>query len=221
MAKYMERILQNPHDPNRGLVGNCFQCCVAMILDLPLKDVPHFVRDYPDTWYEETVKFASSHGYAMVGLRPTEDGDWSGISILCQEGMAVITTGLSPRATSSIRGTEGYVLHSVVQVFDGRKFITLDPHVDGGGIKNPIVDMIMFLPKHKARVIKARRVATEPGRRCCAPGCGDKIKSPEATIELTFPNGVVNYAEEGCLDWVENGHPDYGCPRGKIEWEED
>lgn len=30
------------HDPSKGLFGDCHRTCVAVILDLPVKDVPHF-----------------------------------------------------------------------------------------------------------------------------------------------------------------------------------
>ena len=73
-------------------------------------------------------------------------------------------------------------------------------------------------------MFKARRISiTHPAKRCCAPGCGDKIKhnvKGEQMIEVTdTETGKVYYLEEGCIDWFENGHPDYGCARGKLVFE--
>ena len=49
-----------------------------------------------------------------------------------------------------------------------------------------------------------------PAKRCCAPGCGDKIKDGRM-LKLTDGTGEVLYLEEGCVDWFVHGHPDYGC----------
>lgn len=35
------------HDPSRGLHGDCYRAALASLLDMPLADVPHFVK-YPD-----------------------------------------------------------------------------------------------------------------------------------------------------------------------------
>jgi len=58
-----------------------------------------------------------------------------------------------------------------------------------------------------------------PTARCCAPGCGDKIKplnSSDSCYEIMWLDGDVTYLESGCLDWFVNGHPDYGNGFGKI-----
>ena len=57
--------------------------------------------------------------------------------------------------------------------------------------------------------------------RCSASGCGDKIKAGTRYALLTAPDGEQVLCEEGCLDWFEHGHPDYGYPRGRIEWVRD
>ena len=58
-----------------------------------------------------------------------------------------------------------------------------------------------------------------PTARCCAPGCGDKIKplnSSDSCYEIMWLDGDVTYLESGCLDWFVNGHPDYSNGFGKI-----
>lgn len=37
------------HDPETGAIGNCMQAAIASLLDLPLDDVPHFVKLYPES----------------------------------------------------------------------------------------------------------------------------------------------------------------------------
>lgn len=53
---------------------------------------------------------------------------------------------------------------------------------------------------------------TFPAKRCCAPGCGDKIKSPKWMIEVYgyYSPEEHGYLEESCREWFENGHPDHG-----------
>ena len=58
---------------------------------------------------------------------------------------------------------------------------------------------------------------TLPFPRCAAPGCGDKIKD-DVRVRLVDEDGNVFFIEESCVGWFENGHPDYGCPRGPIEF---
>ncbi|ASX98777.1 hypothetical protein SEA_COLUCCI_108 [Arthrobacter phage Colucci] len=42
-----------------GTPGNCFQACVASLLELPLEDVPHFITH--EDWWEVTKAFVSAH----------------------------------------------------------------------------------------------------------------------------------------------------------------
>ena len=41
-----------------GEEGNCWQACIASILELELDEVPDFVNDYDD-WYTETFEWLS------------------------------------------------------------------------------------------------------------------------------------------------------------------
>lgn len=52
-----------------GVIGDCLRACTASVLDLPLKDVPHFLRDYPGAppkgmpyFYDAWTKFMEDHG---------------------------------------------------------------------------------------------------------------------------------------------------------------
>jgi hypothetical protein len=65
--------------------------------------------------------------------------------------------------------------------------------------------------------IKAERVPVVfPAERCCAPGCGDKIKDGPLMWRITWDDGDVSYLEDGCVDWFVNGHPDYGGKFGPV-----
>ena len=33
------------HDPDAGVVGDCFRACLASLLELPLEQIPHFARE--------------------------------------------------------------------------------------------------------------------------------------------------------------------------------
>ena len=56
--------------------------------------------------------------------------------------------------------------------------------------------------------------------RCCAVGCGDKIKqnaSDPVLYEIVWSDGSISYLEDDCLEWFVNGHPDYGGARGPVD----
>ena len=68
------------------------------------------------------------------------------------------------------------------------------------------------LPVYRVREVPA----VVPCVRCCAPGCGDKIKPDDTMLELTAPDGSVRgYLEHSCVDWFVLGHPDHGPAGGK------
>lgn len=35
----------HPHDPENGVWGDCFRACIASLMSMDAKDVPHFVHD--------------------------------------------------------------------------------------------------------------------------------------------------------------------------------
>jgi len=42
---------------NGRSVGNCWQACIASMLDLPLDKVPHFALESGENWYPDTREF--------------------------------------------------------------------------------------------------------------------------------------------------------------------
>jgi hypothetical protein len=111
--------------------GNCFQACLASVLDLPLKNVPHLFRhvtEENDRWNQELWdrlrEFARKRGYRAVWAYPQEHPDET--RQLIESGLYYIATGRSPA------GDWG---HSVVMrageyVFDpagGRQYLDGEP----------------------------------------------------------------------------------------------
>jgi len=48
-------------------VGDCVRACTASILELDIKDVPHFVKNEPGiAWYPTWEKFMENHGLKPI-----------------------------------------------------------------------------------------------------------------------------------------------------------
>jgi hypothetical protein len=95
---------------SEGVVGNCFQCCVASVLELPLEEVPHFCKE--DSWPLNFHEWLNSRGYfwiEVVGCNSHLFIEYSGYHII---------SGPSPRNKG---------LHGVVGLNGEPHF---DPHPD-------------------------------------------------------------------------------------------
>lgn len=72
----------------------------------------------------------------------------------------------------------------------------------------------------RPKPVSARKVPARFGERCCAPGCGDKIKPDDPTdtmYEVTWSDGALSYLESNpCARWFTEGHPDYGAGHGPV-----
>lgn len=77
--------------------GNCFQACVASVLDLPLYDVPHFMEGSDGWWTQErwdaVRSFAASHGYRAFWIDPTAEPEL--VSLLDGSDLFYIAIGPS------------------------------------------------------------------------------------------------------------------------------
>lgn len=99
-----------------GVDGNCFEACVASILEIGIGDVPLF-RDGRRSWWSSFIDWLRGKGLTAIaiphgGYRPLLEGAWA------------IASGISPRKT----------LHAVVW-HEGK--IVHDPHPEGGGLVSP------------------------------------------------------------------------------------
>lgn len=108
--------------------GNCFQSCVASILDLPINEVPHFVC-VPGDWFSAFERWALERGYwvAMVAGSITPS-PWAGYAI---------ANGISVRNTH----------HSVVYFGDE---LAHDPNPVGGGLAT-VESFYYLVPRNPAQ----------------------------------------------------------------------
>ena len=48
--------------------GDCFEACIASVLEVPLESVPPFVRGNPEDWWDKVVKWLADREYAGVWM---------------------------------------------------------------------------------------------------------------------------------------------------------
>jgi len=122
-----------------GVPGNCYQACLASVLELPINEVPHFVeyegpRDEAtgSLWYfEARLWLRENVGYDLFSYDVTDE--ITGPSSVFSERPSDhrqhvgIGCGDSPR---------GDWLHAVVIDFDGN--LVHDPHPSRSGVVGPI-----------------------------------------------------------------------------------
>jgi hypothetical protein len=121
-------VFQTVFDPTHG---DCFSACLASILEIPLKWVPTFCVDYPDTWFDELNEWLKYFGLRCLGSYDVACWDketWNSIA-----GMYGIGGGLSPRYKNT--------MHAVV--CQGDKIVH-DPHPDNTGLKGGLVDIMIL-----------------------------------------------------------------------------
>ena len=85
-------------DKKNGIVGNCWQACVASLLDLRLEDVPHFCNS--NSWPENYHKWLYDKN--LVSIDFTINNDYQ----LCYLGYHIIV-GHSPRHAGILHGVIG------------------------------------------------------------------------------------------------------------------
>lgn len=93
------------HNPEKGIVGDCFRACIASVLELPIEAVPHFAL-LGNRWSIVATTFCDAL---------SRDLNWSGGEP--PENIFAIVTVQSPRNKN--------VLHSVI--YHGGEMVH-DPH---------------------------------------------------------------------------------------------
>lgn len=124
-----------------GLKGNCFQACVASILELPLEQVPNFCQDDPEGWWDQFRDWLVQ--YELCPVCVTVPPQWQGEGELPLSELPrtyYILSGKSPR---------GDHLHSIV-VYEGES--AHDPHRSDRGLCS-VADAIFFVPLYPERQI--------------------------------------------------------------------
>lgn len=94
-------------------VGNCWEACIASILEIAIEDVPDFPKDDQDA---ATAEWLDTQGYYFANFKDVRN------DITLSPGLLYIVGGKSPRFQC---------LHAVV--FRGREMVH-DPHPDGTGL---------------------------------------------------------------------------------------
>jgi hypothetical protein len=107
------------HDPEKGIKGDCFRASIASILELPIKEVPHFCAD-SEGWHERLQEWLAKQGLCYLEINNVRPNDFKMLDISnCYHTLV----GPSPRFPDE--------LHCVV----GRNGeMVFDPHVDKRGL---------------------------------------------------------------------------------------
>lgn len=96
--------------------GNCFQACIASVLELPLDDVPHFCKGDNPHWMRDTLDFLRPVGLSLLTVHLPEGLDAEDLP----DAWCVLS-GPGPRGhRHSVVGRGGMMVH--------------DPHPDGTGL---------------------------------------------------------------------------------------
>ena len=119
------------HDPDNGVLGDCFRACIASVVGRAIADVPHFVRDYPHDedgaearWFAETQKWLEPFGVLAlyydnpVAVRAEHRSEVSAYP-------HILIDGISPRFAD---------LHHVVVGDAVTGEVVHDPHPDRTGL---------------------------------------------------------------------------------------
>ena len=121
------------HDSTKGIIGDCFRCCIASLLDLPAAQVPHFADyDWEDTtgrWFTDLNKWLAPRGLGYIELPVDDDGPDSAVEWMSGATKFGFDTyhilgGKSPRGHDhAVVARNGVVVH--------------DPHPSRSGLVGP------------------------------------------------------------------------------------
>ncbi len=126
---------------------NCFQACLASILELPLDAVPDVMPPFDDAWLVRLIEWLEPRGWTALLITSWEEPhEWD-------DGIWMIAGGLSPRS----EGDE-VTMHAVVWK-DGK--CIHDPWHEGGGIKGRPRDFTVLIPRDPARHFERTRALQE------------------------------------------------------------
>lgn len=122
-----------------GPKGNCFQACVASILELPLQQVSNFCVDYPEDWWDQLRLWLVRYDLCpvCVWVPPKWQGEGE-LPLWDLPETHYILGGKSPRGDHK---------HSVVAYAED---LAHDPHETGDGLDS-VEDAIFFIPLHPER----------------------------------------------------------------------
>ena len=128
----MKKIYQTEFYP----LGNCFQACIASILEIELDEAPNFMKDGVGKWNENWDEFMKISDYYLLDIElPSNTKD------LIYDGI-IIANGKSPRGDWN---------HSIVWQNDR---MIHDPYPDGNGIVGKPLCFTLIIPKNIKKWVK-------------------------------------------------------------------
>lgn len=105
--------------------GDCWSACIASLLEVPMAEVPHFIRhDTMDEINEEVRVWMLARGFLLLTLKP--DG-WEP-----PDGAFAIAAGAGPRG------------HRHCVVWQGGRGMAHDPHPSRAGLAGPPDEFDLF-----------------------------------------------------------------------------
>ncbi len=136
MTPLDQTVFEPPH-------ANCFQACLASLLEVPLDTVPQFMADHGENWHVAAMDWARERGFDLLGF-DLEDNTWRPPGLWIAGGMAA-------------RG----FLHACIYRGDT---LAHDPHPDKSGLLD-IRDAIIVVPLNPAGIYQPAAVHPSPSRR--------------------------------------------------------
>lgn len=119
------------HDPDNGVIGDCWRTCFACLLDMEPAHVPHFVFGHWDDAQASTKlarAWLAQRGFGFIEYPMNCDlADLLSSVAAINPGMHYMLSGTSSNGTG----------HSVIACDDG---IVHDPAQDNSGIVGPMSD---------------------------------------------------------------------------------
>lgn len=141
----MKPVIQTVYGESKG---NCMSACIASLLELEIDEVPCFVRDYQNKWYEAMQEWLGKKGIMLLRIcLPKEYNTGEDIRFDPLPDCLCMATGQSPR---------GKFGHTVVgRVDKGFNFEMLhDPHPQNAGIVGMPWRLEFFVPLNPVDIKK-------------------------------------------------------------------
>jgi len=116
-------------DDAAGVVGDCWRCCIAAVLQLPAEDVPHFVKEAKDDGGSvdaDTHRWLHKRGYMLAKIGTTYES-------FCHVRWGADPAPMFPliECGPTIRSKLPVDQHAVVTM-EGR--LVYDPHPSNAGL---------------------------------------------------------------------------------------
>lgn len=105
-----------------GEVGDCWRCCIAAVIGRVAEEVPHFLKEFGNTYEAETQKWLNDHGWLLLGAKRFDIPRFAGDS---RADLVTICCGPTERS-------RGFGKHHAV-VMSGWDLL-YDPHPSNAGL---------------------------------------------------------------------------------------